>query len=74
VPAATLYLHIDQINGVGGPWTLEIGDLGGDLGGFGITNEDVCMCVGGALVVVSFGSLNWCQGSLRGFKVLVSLV
>jgi hypothetical protein len=49
VPAATLYLHIAPIVGVG-ERTLEIQDLG-DLG---IANEDVRMCGGGALVIVSF--------------------
>jgi len=27
-------------------------------------------CVGGALVVMSVGSLHWCQGSCRGFGAL----
>ena len=43
---AILYLFIVPIEGVGGPWTLEGGDLG-DLGGLGIANEDVHMCGGG---------------------------
>jgi hypothetical protein len=46
VPVATLYLHIAPIEGVG-EQTLEIGDLGGDLGDFEIVNEDVRMCGGG---------------------------
>ena len=42
MPVATLYPHTDQIGGVGDPWTLEGGDLGGDLvGGFGIGDADV---------------------------------
>jgi len=46
VPVATLYLHIALIEGVG-EGTLEIRDLGGDLGDFGIANKDVRMCGGG---------------------------
>jgi hypothetical protein len=49
VPVATLYPHTDQIGGVGGPWTLEGVDLGGDLvGGFGIGDADVTIW-GGAV-------------------------
>jgi hypothetical protein len=47
VPAATSYLHIALIEGVGDPRTLEIGVLGGVLGGFGITNKDIHMFGGG---------------------------
>jgi hypothetical protein len=60
VPAATLYLHIDQIDGVGGPWTLYIGGLGGD---FGIANEDVRMFEGGVLVIVSFAHFTLVTGA-----------
>jgi hypothetical protein len=54
VSVATLYLHIDKIETVGGSWTLEIEDLGGYLGGFGIANKDICMCRG-----VNCGSELW---------------
>ena len=48
VPAATLYPRTELIEGVGGPWTLEGGDLVGELiGGFGIGNTDVPIFVGG---------------------------
>src|SRR5882762_9793868 len=47
VPVATSYPHIVLIEGVGDSQTLEIGGLGGDLGGFGIANEDVRMFGGG---------------------------
>jgi hypothetical protein len=69
VPVATSYPHIVQIEGVGGSWTLEGGDLG-DLGGLGIANEDICMCVG--TCSSEPGSLLWCQGSLQ--RVLESLL
>jgi hypothetical protein len=54
VSVTTLYLHIDEIETVGGSWTLEIEDLGGYLGGLGIANEDVRMCRG-----VTCGSELW---------------
>ena len=57
MPVATSYPHIVLIEGVGGSQTLEIGDLGGDLGEFGIANEDICMFGGGAPVTVSLDSL-----------------
>ena len=42
MPAATLYPCTELIEGVGGPWTLEGGDLVGELiRGFGIGNADV---------------------------------
>ena len=42
MPVATLCPCTDWIGGVGGPWTLEGVDLGGDLvGGFGIGDTDV---------------------------------
>ena len=45
---ATLYPCTKLIEGVGGPWTLEGGDLVGELiGGFGIGNTDVPIFVGG---------------------------
>jgi hypothetical protein len=53
VPVATSYLYIALIKGVGDPWTLEIGALGGGFGGFGvlgeprIVNEDIHMFGGG---------------------------
>ena len=47
MPVATSYPHIVLIEGVGDSQTLEIGGLGGDLGGFGIANEDVRMFGGG---------------------------
>jgi hypothetical protein len=47
VPVATLYLHIVPIKGVGGSWTLEIGGLGGDPGGFGSRMRTFAMCRGG---------------------------
>ena len=62
MPVATLYPHTDWIGGVGGPWTLEGGDLGGDLvGGFGIGDTDVT--IWGGLYGVG-PSVLWCQGSL----------
>jgi hypothetical protein len=68
VPAATLYLHIAPIEGVG-EQTLEIQDLGGDLGDFGIANEDVRMCVGGGGTcdskLCSLHTSDWCQVSCR---------
>ena len=47
MPVVTLYPFIVLIEEVGGPWTLEIGGLGGGLGAFGIANEDVRMSGGG---------------------------
>jgi hypothetical protein len=46
MPAASSYLHITPIEGVG-ERTLEIGGLGGGLGALGIANEDVRMRGGG---------------------------
>jgi hypothetical protein len=69
LPVATSYPHIDQIERVGGPWTL---DLGG-LGGLGIANEDICM-FGGAHVVVSYAHSSGARGPLGGSGVLYSLV
>ena len=61
MPVATLYPHMDQIGGVGGPWTLEGVDLGGDLvGGFGIGDMDVTIW---GLYGVGPLALLWCQGS-----------
>ena len=46
---------MDQIGGVGGPWTPEGVDLGGDLvGGFGIDDTDVTIW-GGAVWSRAFG-------------------
>jgi hypothetical protein len=44
VLVATSYPHIVPIEGVGG---LEIGDLGGDLGGFGSQTRTFAICGGG---------------------------
>ena len=51
MPAATLYPHTELIEGIAGPWTLEGGDLVGDLiGGFGIRNANVPIFVGGTWI------------------------
>jgi hypothetical protein len=66
VPVATSYPHIAPIEEVG-ERTLEIGDLGGDFGDFGIANEDVRMCRGGTCdsELCSLHTSDWCQGSLE---------
>src|ERR1700683_201910 len=75
VPVATSYPHIVLIEGVGGSQTLEIGDLGGDLGEFGIANEDGRMFGGGgALLVVGYAHSSVARGPLKGSGVLCSLV
>ena len=74
MPVATLYPHTEPIEGVGGPWTLEGGDLVGDLiGGFGIGNADVPIFVGGTWIR-GFGPPRGARGpagSLPSIDVLV---
>ena len=74
----TLYPCTDQIVAVGGPWTLEIGGLGGDPGGFGSRMRTFAMCGGGALVTGSFAPCTASESSVRGpvegFGVLLGLV
>ena len=67
---AILYLFIVPIEGVGGPWTLEGGDLG-DLGGLGIANEDVRMCGGGTCNSELRLTATGVGGPDRGFGVLL---
>ena len=69
VPAATLYLCMDQIEAIGGPWTPERGGLGGlgVLGESQIVNKDTHMFLGGHLWQWAYDSLHWCLGSWRGF-------